>query len=307
MQKNTHFTRLVVLHAHLATLHGSLGQTHSQILGRFWILNGKSFIRSVLRNCVICARFKAKTAEQIMAPLPEERVTPQRPFLKTGVDYAGPFWIRSSRGRGIRASKGYICLFVCLVTKAVHLELVSDLSTQGFLSAFQRFVSRRGKYSELFSDNATNFKGAASELNNMFREATTFYSNAAKQMADLGTNWTFIPPSAPHFGRLLEAGVKSVKHHLRRVIGEHRLTIEEIYSLLCEIKACLNSRPLYPTSNDPDDPIPLTPGNFLISEPLTLIPEPPSINFISNKYKLVTNMRNPFWKRWHKEYIQHLH
>ena len=204
--------------------------------------------------------------------------------------------------------KGYVCLFVCMATKAVHLELVSGLSTQDFIMAFKRFISTRGKCVEMFSDNGTNFRGAASELNRMFKSSSQFYNEVSEALPKLESTWTFIPPHAPHFGGLWEAGVKSVKYHLRRVIGDQKLTFEEFYTVLKQIEACLNSRPLYPVSEDPNDPLPLTPGHFLITEPLTAVAEPPvpDNKSLSKRYHLLQSLRDSFWQRWRLEYIHHL-
>ena len=306
--KDTTFAKLLVEQAHFQTLHGGQSLTHNVLLRKFWFLNGRSYVRSVLKKCVVCAKNKARTLEQIMAPLPEIRVKPQRPFLRSGVDYAGPIWMKASSGRGIKSYKGYICLFICLVTKAVHIELVSNLTSQGFISAYRRFISRRGKCAELLSDNGTNFRGADVELSKMFSQASNFYKTTAATLANDGTDWTFIPPSAPHFGGLWEAGVKSVKIHLKKIIGDQKLDYEEMSTFLTQVEACLNSRPLYAISNDPKDILSLTPGHFLIGESLLALPEKPLPNdkHPSCRYKLITQMRNHFWQRWSKEYLSHL-
>lgn len=210
-----------------------------------------------------------------MGRLPPERLRPARPFLSAGLDYAGPLRIRAHKGRGHAASKGYICLFICLVTKAIHLEVVSDLSTPAFIAAFRRFVARRGGCRQLLSDNATNFRGADADLRRMFRAASDFYQEAGASLANDGTEWRFIPPRAPHFGGLWEAGVRSTKHHLRRIVGEQALTFEELTTLLCQVEACLNSRLLCPLSSEPADLVALTPGHFLIGELPVGIPELP--------------------------------
>ena len=151
---------------------------------------------------------------------------------------------------------------------------------------------------ELWSDNGTNFRGAAAELSKIFKSVLEFFQKTATLLVKEDTQRSFIPPSAPHFGGLWEIGVKSVKHHLRRAIGEHTLTYEEMSTLLCQIEACLNSRPLYQISNDPNDLNPLTPGHFLIGEPLTAIPEPCPSSSIVSRYKQVTHMRNCFLSKW---------
>lgn len=306
--RGSHLAGLLVEDAHARTMHGGAQLTQRQIATNFWILGGRSLVRSIIRGCVRCTRFRGRPMQQIMSHLPEFRTRPQRPFLESGVDFAGPIQLRATAGRGHKSIKGYICLFICLVTKAIHLEAAIDLSTQGFLSAFRRFVSRRGRCSRLHSDNGTNFRGADPELKSMFSEASKFYKKCSSLLADEGTAWIFIPPSAPHFGGIWEAGIKSTKHHLRRVIGQSTLTFEEMSTLLAQIEACLNSRPLTPFSTDPQDLVPLTPGHFLIGEPLTAIPEPPVPEklALTKRYLQVTQMRDNFWTRWRAEYLHEL-
>lgn len=267
----------------------------------------KNRVKSFVRKCVTCVRYAAQFKHQLMGQLPPARVTPNRPFYQSGVDYAGPIQIRTTKGRGYRAYKGYICLFVCMATRAVHLEAVTDLTSQGFLAAFKRFVSRRGHCADLYSDNGTNFVGAARELNRMeAQERSTLTKEIAESLATAGTTWHFIPPRAPHFGGLWESGVKSTKHHLRRVIGAETLTYEEISTLLYQIEACLNSRPLSQISINSQDPIPLTPGHFIIGEPLVLVPddnyEASSISSLK-RWQLTQKMLQSFWHRWSKEYL----
>lgn len=164
-----------------------------------------------------------------------------RPFLSAGMDYACLICLRASKGRGRAITKGCSCLFVCTATKAVHLEAVSDLTTDDFLADFRRFVSRKERCIILLSDNATNFRGADRELREMFRAASEFYRHGRAQLAREETDWRFIPPSARHFGGLWKDGVRSTKHHLRRVVGEQLLTYEELATLLAQMEACLEA------------------------------------------------------------------
>jgi len=121
-------------------------------------------VRHHIHKCITCFRQRASVAQQLMGNLPPSRVMPTRAFLKSGIDYAGPFIVKSWKGRGAKQYKAYIALFVCLSTKAIHLELVTDLTSAGFLAAFRRFSGRRGHISDLYSDNGTNFIGAKTEL-----------------------------------------------------------------------------------------------------------------------------------------------
>ncbi|XP_026482866.1 uncharacterized protein LOC113391116 [Ctenocephalides felis] len=240
-----------------------------------------------------------------------DRVTKQRPFQAVGVDFAGPVILRASRLRKAPRVKAYIALFVCMVTKAVHLDLVSSLSTDAFLATLRRFVSRRGCCSVIHSDNGRNFVGASRELSDLYR---FFKQDLVKQTlievsAQLGIRWQFIPSYSPHFGGLWEGSIKCMKHHIRRVIGSYCLTYEEYFTVLVQIEAVLNSRPLLATTDDSSDLSYISPGHFLIGEPLTAIPEA----YLSDKvvnlnkiYKQMTAMRDRFWKLWSTQYLSTL-
>lgn len=197
----------------------------------------------------------------------------------------------------------------CFSTRAVHLELASDLTAQKFILAFKRFVGHRGVCRKLYSDNATNFHGADHDLASMFVSASQFYKNVATVLENDGTQWRFIPPNAPHYGGLWEAGVRSAKGHLRKIIGEHILTVEELSTVLVEIEACLNSRPISPRTNHIDDLQALTPAHFLIGESSFIIPDEPQTSEPRdhlNRFRLMTWIRNKFWVRWSAEYLQGL-
>nr|XP_012221303.1 PREDICTED: uncharacterized protein LOC105671592 [Linepithema humile] len=271
---NSWLTKLIVESCHLRTLHGGVQLTLGLLRLRFWVPRGRAIVKQLLHRCITCTRWRAVTPQPLMGNLPQERITPARPFLRTGLDYAGPISIRTSKGRGHKAHKGYIAVFVCFCTKAVHLEVVSDYSTESFLAAFRRFVSRRGLCTDIFSDCGTNFVGAARELRQMFRASSSDGRRIATTAARDGVKWHFNPPAAPHFGGLWEAAVKSTKHHLRRVIGKATLTFEEMSTFLAQVEACLNSRPLQSLSDDPTDISALTPGHFLTGAPLLAVPEP---------------------------------
>ncbi|XP_076302063.1 uncharacterized protein LOC143220282 [Lasioglossum baleicum] len=305
----SHFTQLLVTFTHKSTMHGGVQSTLGAIRQRFWIPRGRAIVKGTIHKCLTCLRWRAEPAGQLMGELPKHRVTPSRPFHATAVDYAGPIWLRTTSGRGHKAYKGFLVVFVCMVTKAVHLEVASDYSAEAFLAAFRRFVSRRGICAHLYSDCGTNFKGADSELRRLFNAKNRENHSLREEMSKLRTEWHFNPPSAPHFGGLWEAAVKSTKHHLRRTIGEARLTFEEMTTLLTQVEACLNSRPLAALSDDPSDLTALTPGHFLIGTALQAIPEPSLLDEVTNRltrWQLITKMRDQFWARWKREYLQGL-
>ncbi|UYV73851.1 hypothetical protein LAZ67_11001138, partial [Cordylochernes scorpioides] len=301
--------QMIVQAVHMRTLHGSVHLMLSTLRQKYWMLRAKDQVKRCIRECVTCCRYNRVTQGQLMSDLPKERLTPGKPFSISGVDYAGPVNLRLSKGRGRKTEKGYICLFVCFVTRAVHLELVTDASTPTFMSAFKRFVARRGHCTRLYSDQGTNFVGAARQLRSRFYLAQNQLKELAAVLANDGTEWKFNPPGAPHFGGLWEARVKALKYHMRRIIGNNLLTYEELLTVLVQIESCLNSRPLYPMSNDPNDQRVLTPAHFLLTEPSSCVPEDDLLlvkNHLLTRWQLVQRVLQHLWKRWSKDYLNNL-
>lgn len=299
LPRNHRLTELIIEYTHSQNLHVGLQTLHFLLSQKFWILSPRRTIRHVLSKCIKC--FRAKPTSQIpyMGDLPSQRVTQLKPFQCVGVDYAGPFSISLSKHRGVKTQKAYLCLFVCFATKALHLELASDLSSESFIAALRRFIARRGRCNQIFSDCGSNFVGAQ-------REISQYMQNAVETEK---IQWSFNPPSAPHFGGLWESGVKAVKSHITRVVGAQVLTYEEFYTLLVQIEAILNSRPLCPLSSDPSDLSVLTPGHFLTLEPLNSLPDPDltTLNISRlNRWQLVQRMQQDFWRRWQNEYLHTL-
>ena len=134
-----------------------------------------------------------------MGQLPEQRVIPSAPFCKVGVDFGGPFTVHC-KGRGSKSRKVFMAVFVCFVVKAVHLEIVSDLTTQAFLNCLRRFIARRGKPREIFTYNGTNVTGAREELKALKNFFCAQKIKIEKRVEDLNITWKTIPARSPHFG-----------------------------------------------------------------------------------------------------------
>lgn len=304
----SHLAKLLFRQEHTRLLHAGPQLLLASIRDRYWPVGGRNLARSVAKNCVVCHRFKGQHMTNIMGNLPCERLNPDNPFSNVGTDFAGPFLITDRKGRGCKITKCYLCIFICLNYKCIHLEAVSELSKDAFMLSLKRFIARRGLPKKIFCDNGTNFVAAAREISDFFKLNSNidFILDFAAQQ---GIEFKFSPAYAPHFGGYFEAGVKSAKHHLRRVMGEAHLTFEELCSLFTQIEAILNSRPLCPLSPSPTDLQPLTPGHFLIGRPLTAIPAPALMECNANRldrFHRLEQMRQHFWKRWSSEYVSEL-
>lgn len=197
----SHLTKLIVAVCHKETLHVGVQATLAHVRQAYWIPHGRTTVKTYIHHCV---RWRAAPVEQRMADLPFPRVRPSRPFLHTGVDYAGPVLVHLSLGRGCKTRKGFICVFVCFSSRAVHLEIVSDYTAEGFLAALRRFVSRRGLPSDLYSDQGTKSTGANTKLRALFMAAEREVQKLLEGVELLRTKWHFNPPSSPHFGGLWE-------------------------------------------------------------------------------------------------------
>ncbi|GFW02998.1 integrase catalytic domain-containing protein [Trichonephila clavipes] len=241
LPKTDHVVNLIISDYHLKLLHAGPQLLQAVLREKFWILSARDSVRSVVRRCISCFRNRPKFAEQIMGDVPESRVCPSSVFQRTGTDFAG----------------------------APRKEEAGILSAKSASS----FVARRGKPSEIFCDQGTNFYGASRDLRKEFRQLMK--EDAVHQfLVTDNITFHFSPPSAPHFGGIWEATVKSFKFHLNRVVGVTGLTFEELSTLSSQIEACLNSRPLCVLSSSPDYLCVLTPGHFLIRKALTAIPQP---------------------------------
>lgn len=200
--------------------------------GRYWIIGGRGPVKDLIFRCVVYARFRGSVTKQLMGQLPLRRIIPARAFLHCGVDYAGSLTLLTWRGRGAKTYKGFIVVFVCFTTSAVHLELATDYSTNGFLECYKRFTARRGIAKTTTIDQETNLVGADRELRELFSVAHKDGQVIAHSVAKDGTNGIFNPPGAPHHGGKWDASVKSAKFHLKRVIEDTKLTYEEFTTLL---------------------------------------------------------------------------
>ena len=201
-------TRLIIREEHLRLKHAGTQATLYSVRERYWPIDGRNVTRQIIHKCVRCFRAKPRGVDYIMGNLPQERVTSSRPFLNVGVDYGGPLYIKERRFRNRNKIKVYVAIYVCLSTKAVHLELVSDLTTESFIACLKRLFSRRGISKTVHSDNATNFIGASRELIDLYKLFQSDEHNERVQrfLAAQKITWNFIPHG----------------HHTSAACGKHR-------------------------------------------------------------------------------------
>ena len=300
-------TQLIVKHEHELGAHVcGTNQILSELSKKYWIVAAREAVREWENDCMECKRRTAKRATQIMAPLPSSRLTqpePLRSFSHTALDFAGPFI--TVRGRGKSREKRYLCLFTCMSTRAVHLEMAYGLDTDSFLNALYRFANRRAWPDEFTSDNGSNFVGANRELRELVSQLNR--NKIEKSTSPMSVKWNFNPPAAPHFGGVFEIMIKAAKRAVFAILGNADVTDEELTSAFIAAEALLNSRPLTYQSANSHDLLPLTPSHFLHGElGRRSAPIPGStenVTSLTKRWRRVQELVRHFWRRWLQEWI----
>ena len=291
----------IITDYHVRLAHAGSEHVLASLRQRFWIVKAKSAIRHIIHSCLTCKKKTVKPAIPVMSALPSVRLGLRSPvFTNTGVDYFGPMTVR----RGRSTEKHWDCLFTFLTTRAVHLELAGSLNTDAFLLALRRFVARRGSPKCLVSDNGTNFLGAAKELQECI--CSWNQEHISQHLAQKEIQWKFNPPSAPHFGGVWERLIRSTKTILRTILGTQCVGSDTLNTLLTEVEAILNSRPLTPASEDSDDLEAITPNHFLLGRASPSLP--PGVFFDSDlcsrkRWRQAQIMADHFWRRFVREYL----
>ena len=301
------FTSLVILSTHIQLFHAGTNATLTLIRQKFWIPSGRQCVKSLLRCCATCRRHIGKPyATPDPPPLPNIRTRDCEPF---SVDFIGAMYVRQSNTK----MKVYICLFTCATTRAIHLEVVTNLSVETFLLAFRRFASRRSLPQVLVSDNASTYSSAADELQKLLQS-----DHLTEMLGRRGVQWQFIPKRAPWYGGWWERLIGLTKMALKKVLGRSRVTLTVLETLVVEVEAILNDRPLTHISPDIDDAEPLTPANLLhgrriMSLPYEVIEEqelsdPTFGNHtdVTRRAQLQAFLLEQFKSRWRHEYLTSL-
>ncbi|KAJ8968554.1 hypothetical protein NQ317_001752 [Molorchus minor] len=287
--------RSLIMDTHRRLCHIGTQGLLAQMREKYWILGGRRAIRSVVQKCVICRKLSSKAFAVDSPPLPFDRVRDASVFEITGVDFAGPLYLKTGE-------KAWICLFTCAVFRAVHLELTLSLSTSKFLQVLRRFVARRGRPKIMYSDNGTNFRGT----DNAFADLN--WEQIMRETSTQRIIWRFNPPSSPWWGGFFERLIGLVKQLLRRVLGRASLYYEELLTVICDCEAVVNSRPLTYVSDDANDLVALTPAMFLRDQPNADMPDCDEIDkaSLSRKVRNQQRLRDDLRKRFRLEYLGQL-
>ena len=308
LPKDHRFTELVVEDCHLRVFHCMVKATLAELRSRFWVSKGRQFVKKVLKRCFVCRKHEGKPfPSPPTAALPEYRVTQAAPFSNVGIDFAGPLYVKEKRGE---LRKVYICLFVCCVTRALHLELAQDLSAPTFLNCLRRFCARRGTPGIINSDNAKTFKSILKLLKKFFNDQSVKDFLESRRL-----QWKFNIELSPWEGGHYERMVRSVKRCLRKVLGNARISFDELNTVLAEVECILNSRPLSYMSDEVDGEV-LTPSHLLVGRRLLTLPTGVETNLklddsdkeyaLSKRFLHLTRLLSHFWNRWRREYLTDL-
>ena len=317
LPRTSHFTRLVIRDTHDKLFHGGVSHTLANVRLRYWIPQGRAAVRQVLRSYTLCKRYDGRPFSlPPMPPLPPQRILQSDPFRFVGIDYLGPLLIREDRTSP--PVKMWVALFTCLVVRAIHLECVYDLSASTFMDCLRRFVARRGVPEYVVSDNAPNFHLAQNTLDLAWFQATTD-SAVQSYCASVGTDWKFIPAHAPWQGGAYERMVGLVKRCLRKSLARQVIARSPMETLVTEIEAVVNSRPLTYVYADQPSGQPLTPANFLLYHSAVSLPTtsaddhgsdseylpgvPSSAEQLLQIWKKGQKLLDHFWTIWQREYL----
>lgn len=262
--KNTVLARLLITSVHQRIAHYGVDYTIAHLMQKYWILSVRAQVKVVCRNCPKCRRESDPSYRYPdPAPLPADRVQENYPFAVTGVDYTGAI---KDISKGERISV-YILLFTCGVTRAIHLEVVEDMTAGSFINALKRFTGHHPIPRLIYSDNASTFMNASNHLLELFN-----HRKVQEELAAMRILWKFIPKAAPWYGGWWERLIALTKTALRKMVGRSILSFTQLQTVTTQIEAILKDRSLTKISTDENCIQPLTPSHLLYGQRLTTLP-----------------------------------
>ncbi|KAM9709232.1 uncharacterized protein ACNS7B_023621 [Menidia menidia] len=301
-------THLILDHCHKRTQHQGRGQTMNDLRAYgYWIMGASKVVAKHIKNCVTCRRVRGRTEEQRMADLPVDRIEPSPPFSYTGIDCFGPFYTKQGR----KEYKRYGLLLTCLSSRAIHIEMLEDLTTDAFLNALRCFIAIRGTVRQIRSDQGTNFKGAKNELGKCLMELDK--ERIATYLARKECDFLMNVPEASHMGGVWERQIRTTRSVMSSVLAQAkgRLDDSSLRTFFYEAMSIVNSRPLTTnTLTDPKSAEPLTPNHLLTMKPMTPLPPPGKFVqedlYARKRWRKVQYLSEQFWNRWRREYLTNI-
>jgi hypothetical protein len=243
---------------HVQQLQAGVNHIMASLRKKFFIIGGCTTVGQVIAKCIMCKKAFKKLQKQKMAPLSVERLDVCVPFEATGADLFGPFSVVHG---GRATTKCWVLLFMCMACRAVHLEMLNDMSAQTTINAIIRFQSKRPGIKTICCYNGTNLTGAKTELDGAIEEWNE--SELADSLRLKGIEWKFGPPNASHWGGIYERMVQSAKKHLKLVLTREAVDVDVFTTLFRGVESVLNNHPLTIVTADSKDVDALTPFNFL--------------------------------------------
>ena len=303
------FVRLLIKDVHAKVKHNGVRDTLTTLRENYWVLRGREAAKRIVKECVICRKFEGVPFKpQCIPDLPGMRVSDASPFTFTGVDFAGPLYIITPKDQQPTekiSEKVYICLFTCVSTRAIHLELTRDLGVNSFLEAFRRFSSRRGLPSTLISDNAKTFKASSKEVVKIVGS-----QEVQRYLTNKRVIWKFIVEKAPWWGGFWERLIQSVKRSIKKTVGRSSLNYDELNTLVVEVESLINSRPLtYIYDDEESISHPLTPSHLISGHKISTMPNDEHFEIMSTHNALTRRQRHhkhllqQFSRQWKREYL----
>ena len=311
LPNKSHVTSLIIRHCHEKVGHAGRGLTLARLRsGGYWVIGGRRAVARLILRCVSCKKLRGQVTKQKMADLPADRVEPAAPFTYSGVDLFGPFYVMERRSE----VKRWGVLFTCMSSRAVHIETANSLSTDSFLNAYRRFVSRRGPVRVLRCDRGTNFVGGKRALEEALNEMDS--DKIQRELLKEDCDWVSFEmnfPSASHMGGVWERMIRSARAVLGGLVEEcrqARLDDELLRTLLCEVETIVNSRPLTSFNMSPDDPHPISPMTLLTQKSSVVLSPPGAFQrgdiYCRQRWRRVQHLANQFWRRWRSEFLPSL-
>ncbi|XP_045163793.2 uncharacterized protein LOC123528108 [Mercenaria mercenaria] len=305
-----HVSKLLVTHIHNSIKHQGRLITEGAIRSAgFWVTGAKPIVSTLLHICVVCRKLRGRFEYQKMSDLPVDHVKEAKPFSFVGVDVFGPWQIVSRRTRGGQAnSKRWAVLFTCLTIRSVNIEVIEKMTSSAFTNALRRFIAIRGKVTQYRSDRGTNFVGATDKLGSDAINVED--AEIKKYRFDSDAVWVFNPPHSSHMGGVWERMIGISRRILdSMLLKTPNLTHDVLVTLMAEVSAIVNARPIVPVSDDAECPDILSPSALLnmklqTSQPIS---ECGSLkNIYKDQWRRVQFLAEQFWVRWRRDYLQSL-